>query len=60
MPKCGFCGGRIPEHRGKMFVRVSGQISYFCDSKCQKNFRMKRPAKKLKWTEVSREIRGKA
>ncbi len=59
MPKCTFCGNRIPEHRGKMFVKTSGQVFYFCGSKCQKSFRMGRNAKKLRWTEISRKARGK-
>jgi large subunit ribosomal protein L24e len=47
--KCSFCGENIPEGRGKMFVKVSGEIFYFCGSKCEKNFMMGREAKKLKW-----------
>jgi len=60
MVKCTFCGGKISEHRGRMSVKASGQIRYFCNSKCYKNFMNKRSAKKMKWTEVSREARGKA
>ncbi|MEM5879029.1 MAG: 50S ribosomal protein L24e [Candidatus Aenigmatarchaeota archaeon] len=47
--KCSFCGGNVNESGGKMFVRTSGEIFYFCSSKCEKNFMMGREAKKLKW-----------
>jgi large subunit ribosomal protein L24e len=33
-----------------MFVRSSGEILYFCSSKCEKNYFLGREAKKLKWT----------
>ena len=59
MAKCAFCGKAIPEHKGKMFVKVTGQVMYFCNSKCQKSSKMKRSAKKMKWTEESRKARGK-
>jgi len=57
MPKCTFCGKIIDENSGKMFVRVTGQAMHFCNSKCQKNSSMGRSAKKLKWTQTSRESR---
>jgi large subunit ribosomal protein L24e len=60
MPKCTFCGGAILEHRGKIFVKITGQVMHFCNSKCQKNFAKGRSAKKLKWTEESRIARGKS
>jgi len=59
MPKCTFCGRKIPEHKGKMFVKITGQTMYFCNSKCQKSFKMGRSAKKMKWTDESRQMRGK-
>jgi large subunit ribosomal protein L24e len=59
MPKCTFCGKNLPEGKGKMFVRLSGQILYFCSSKCHKNFNMGRAGKKTKWTETFRKLKGK-
>jgi len=50
MPKCSFCGGKTPEGRGKMFVRNDGKIYYFCNSKCQKNWKLGREGKSVKWT----------
>ena len=48
--KCSFCSSNIGKGTGKMFVRLDGGIQYFCSSKCEKNSRMGRVAKKLKWT----------
>ena len=55
MPKCSFCGKNIPEGRGRMFVRISGQVLNFCSSKCKNNWKMRREGKKLKWTETYRK-----
>lgn len=60
MAKCFFCGEMLPEGGGRMFVKKSGQILYFCSSKCQKNHRLGREGKDRKWTLVSRKERGKA
>ena len=49
----------MPEGRGKMVVRKSGQVLYFCGSKCQRNHRLGREGKKRKWTETSRKLREK-
>lgn len=57
--KCSFCGGTVPQNRGKMFVRLDGKVLYFCNSKCQKNQRMGRKGKATKWTATSRSLRGK-
>jgi large subunit ribosomal protein L24e len=50
--KCFFCNKIMPKGTGKMFVKRSGEILVFCSSKCQKNYKMKRNAKKLKWTKA--------
>ncbi|MCX6815040.1 MAG: 50S ribosomal protein L24e [Candidatus Aenigmarchaeota archaeon] len=50
MAKCSFCGGKTPEARGKMFVRNDGKIFYFCNSKCQGNWKLGREGKSVKWT----------
>ena len=59
MPKCSFCGGPMPEGKGRMFVKKSGQVLYFCSSKCKNNFRLGRQGKGRKWTTTSRKERGK-
>ena len=52
MVKCSFCGENVPEGRGKMFVKNTGQIFYFCNSKCEKNKMMRRKNVKTRWTTV--------
>jgi large subunit ribosomal protein L24e len=42
-----------------MFVKTEGRIFYFCDSKCEKNFRMGRQGKDIRWTDSSAKERGK-
>ena len=60
MVKCSFCGGSVPEGKGKMFVKNDGRVLSFCGSKCQKNFRMKRVGKSVKWTRTSQALREKS
>lgn len=50
MAKCTFCGKTLIQGRGKMFVKVSGDALYFCESKCQKNWNLGRQGKDFKWT----------
>lgn len=57
--KCNFCGEDVPKGRGKMFVKISGQLSYFCNSKCQKNQKLKRDGKKVGWTKKYAELKKK-
>ena len=59
MVKCSFCGSDIPEGRGKMFVRNDGRVFYYCNSKCQRNAKLGREGKAIKWTKISRKERGK-
>lgn len=58
--KCSFCGGKVPEGRGKMFVKKDGKVHYFCNSKCQKNFNLGRQGKNVRWTETFRKFREKS
>lgn len=57
--KCIFCGDTVPEGKGKMVVKNSGQMIRFCSSKCQKNFELGRDGKKTKWTETYAELKKK-
>ncbi len=34
---------------GKMHVKADGSILYFCSSKCENNWRLKRDPKKVRW-----------
>jgi len=49
----------MKEGRGKMFVKADGKVFYFCNSKCEKNWKMKREGKKTKWTRSFRKFRDK-
>ncbi|HIE31207.1 MAG TPA: TRASH domain-containing protein [Methanosarcinales archaeon] len=46
---CSFCGNVIEPGTGKMFVKKDGTVYYFCKSKCQNNFRLKRVPRKTEW-----------
>ncbi len=35
--KCSFCNVELEKGTGKMFIRKTGKIFYFCSSKCEKN-----------------------
>ena len=56
--KCSFCGGQVPEGRGKVYVKNDGRVFGFCNSKCQKNWRMKRQGKDVAWTETAHKLKG--
>jgi len=53
--KCSFCGNKIEPGKGKMFVLKSGTVKYFCSSKCEKNWKLGRNPKKVKWTQTFRK-----
>ncbi len=57
--KCSFCGENIKPGRGKMFVKISGQVLNFCASKCERNWKMGRAGKKSKWTKTFADLRTK-
>ena len=57
MAKCAFCGGNVEPMKGKLFIDKAGGSSYFCDSKCHKNFKLGRLGKREKWTK--KFIKGK-
>lgn len=60
MVKCSFCGKTVPESKGKMVVKLTGQVLYFCKAKCEKNWKMGRDPKKLKWTTLYvKGVKGK-
>jgi len=52
--KCSFCDKTIKSGTGKMFVKNDGTIYYWCSMKCEKNFKMGRNPKKLKWAKKPR------
>ena len=50
MTKCSLCGIVLKLGSGKIFVKKSGEIYNFCNSKCQNNWEKGREGKNLKWT----------
>ncbi|MBN2454675.1 50S ribosomal protein L24e [Candidatus Woesearchaeota archaeon] len=57
--KCSFCGTSVPSGKGKLFVRKSGKVLYFCSSKCEKHeLKLGRKARDVKWTKEARKARG--
>ncbi|MBI5073308.1 50S ribosomal protein L24e [Candidatus Woesearchaeota archaeon] len=59
MVKCAFSGKEIPKGTGKMFVRKNGQILWFMNSKCQKNYLgLHRKPVNYKWTKAY--VKGEA
>jgi len=48
--RCFFCNREIKKATGKMFVTRTGQVLYFCSSKCEKNaLKLRRNPKKVRW-----------
>lgn len=56
---CSFCGEQIEPGTGKMFIKKDGNIFYYCRSKCQKNHKMGRIARRVRWTLAGRKALGK-
>ena len=53
--KCSRCSKEIKKGPGKMLIRKSGKISYFCSSKCEKKaIKFKKSPKDLKWVTKSK------
>ena len=49
MPECSFCKNNYEVPKGMTFVLPSGEVLYFCSSKCQKNNKLGRVGKKTTW-----------
>jgi large subunit ribosomal protein L24e len=49
MVKCTYCGKNIEAGTGMMLVAKDGKVVNFCSKKCEKNRKLKRIPRKLKW-----------
>ena len=56
MPVCSFCKKGYEFPRGTTVVQKSGDVRYYCSSKCRKNSEMGRVAKKVKWVRKKTKI----
>ncbi len=57
---CSFCGKEIEPGRGIMFVKNTGEIYYFCSSKCYKYMiELRKDKRKVKWVRKRMKISSK-
>lgn len=56
---CSFCGQQMEPGTGKMYVKKDGQIFFYCSTKCQKNHKMGRISRRVRWTLAGRKAYGK-
>ncbi|MBW3003775.1 50S ribosomal protein L24e [Candidatus Woesearchaeota archaeon] len=58
MAKCSFCGKKIEQGTGKMYVKKDGKIFWFCSNKCEKHtFKLRHKPANTEWTEYHRETK---
>ena len=58
MVRCSFCENVLRHGTGKIFVKKSGKLLYFCSMKCEKNMlKLKRKGITRKWTMAFRKIK---
>jgi large subunit ribosomal protein L24e len=58
MPVCSFCKKGYEFPMGTTVVQKSGDVRYYCSSKCRKNSEMGRVSKKVKWVKKSDVVKA--
>ncbi len=58
MPVCSFCKKGYEFPKGTTVVLKSGDVRYYCSSKCRKNSEMGRLTKKVKWIKKSDVVKA--
>ncbi len=58
MPVCSFCKKGYEFPKGTTVVLKSGDVKFFCSSKCRKNSEMGRLTKKVKWIKKSDVVKA--
>tara|TARA_Y100000310_G_C20610168_1_gene777587 strand:+ start:799 stop:1026 length:228 start_codon:yes stop_codon:yes gene_type:complete len=57
MPECSFCKKNYEVPHGTTFILPSGEVLYFCSSKCLKNNKLGRVGKKTGWVKKSLKVK---
>lgn len=52
MVRCTFCRNNMEPGTGKIIVEKDGRVLHICSSKCEKNMKLGRSARFLKWTKA--------
>jgi large subunit ribosomal protein L24e len=50
MASCSFCDRELAKGTGKMLVKNTGKVLYFCSGKCEKNLKLKRKPTHVRWS----------
>jgi large subunit ribosomal protein L24e len=57
MANCSFCKSELAKGTGKMLIKNSGKILWFCSRKCEKNMlQLKRNPVKFKWSAKIKQV----
>lgn len=60
MPKCSFCGCEVQKGFGTLYATKTGDVFWYCSSKCERNKKLGRSANKLGWIRKSEAAKQKA
>jgi large subunit ribosomal protein L24e len=56
--ECSFCGKKITQGTGIIFVRKTGQVQNFCTRKCEMNMnKLQRQPRETPWTKEYNKVK---